>query len=327
MLTIRAIAVELVLANCFDFAGCEPVYNGVVGGDRPSHSSANLSSGGASTASIDPVAIPTCACDHCCLSVLSYNTKHRDVPIQMDAVARKLKADFSQPVDFILLQEVVFGRPKSSGRDNTAAALADLIGFQSMGTARDGGEEGVAILSRYPFEHYEYRHLKARDALLAGGFPRVSVMGEFRVPDLGLVRVVNVHLAYRVSQHDVRRAQLKETLEWMAQRQNLVPADVIVLGGDFNCEPGWDELALVSDANACGGLLFLNANSQTPTSGDVGDYYRRVDYIFVAAVNRRVESTGEVALWRSGIPTSDGSTRFFPSDHQPLLHVFAIKPE
>src|SRR5436190_1452097 len=147
-------------------AGCETIYYGVTGADRPAASSTP-----ALAATSDPVKIPTCLGFTGCLRVMSFNTEHRDVPLQLDAVANKLKADMNPLPDFILLQEVVFDRPKKRGQDNTAAALADLLGCQCRGTARDGGMEGVAILSTHPFDHYEYRHLAARDPLLAGGFP------------------------------------------------------------------------------------------------------------------------------------------------------------
>jgi endonuclease/exonuclease/phosphatase family metal-dependent hydrolase len=165
--------------------------------------------------------------------VLTYNTKHRDVPIQLAAVSKEFKTTFSQQQpDFILLQEVVFDRPSRMGHDNTASAFAELIGYEARGQARDGGAEGVSILSRHPFLYFDHLHIQARDALLSGGFPRVSIMGEFDCAGIGRVRVVNVHLTQRRSQSDIRRQQLQETLEWMNRRQAEAPADVIILGGN-----------------------------------------------------------------------------------------------
>jgi endonuclease/exonuclease/phosphatase family metal-dependent hydrolase len=272
-------------------------------------------------------AIPACDQDAGCLSILTFNTKHRDVPLQTQAIANALKADFTRMPDFVLLQEVVFGRAKKKGHDNTAAALAELVGYECRGTAREHGMEGVAILSIHPFDHYEFKHLDSRDGFLSAGFPRVSVMGEFAIPGIGLVRVVNVHLAHQRSSNDVRRAQLIETLQWMADRQRDVPADVIVLGGDFNIEPGWEEMTVIEDASVTGGLTFMDFNTTAFTSGAVGDLYRRVDYVFMASPNRRAESVGEGILWRGGIATVDGSSTFWPSDHVPLLQVFAIGAE
>lgn len=301
--------------------GCETIYHATTKSDRPKPEAKAVAVG-----SLAPVVPPSCGQDGTCLSVLSYNLKHRDVPLQLAAVSNAFKATFNQKPDFVLLQEVVFDRPERRGKDNTAAELAEQIGYECRGEARDGGVEGVAILSRHPFEYFDHLHLKARDALLSGGFPRVSVMGEFVLPGMGRVRVVNVHLTQRPSVHDIRREQLQETLHWMATRQTVMPADVIILGGDFNIEPGWDELALIADTSATSGLQFLDYNTKQASSGDIGNPYQRVDYLFIASPTKSVDDVGEAILWSDGVPTIDGSGTVHPSDHLPLLHVFNIGP-
>ena len=312
----------IVCTSLISAVGCETVYSGVTGANRSANTAPGISL--ASTSANDPVIIPRCPAASNCIRVLSYNTKHRDVPIQRHAVANAIKADLNPLPDFILLQEVVFGRPKKKGLDNTAAELAQLLGYECRGTAREDGMEGVAIISRCSFEHYECKHLQARDSLFSGGFPRVSIMGEFLDPEIGRIRVVNVHLAYQPSKHDTRRTQLKETLIWMADRQRKVAADVIILGGDFNIEPEWDELKMLQDAQQCGGLQFIDGNTKAFTSGDVGNIYRRVDYLFAASPQRTITSSGETVLWPNGIPTADGASRLWPSDHLPVLQVFSV---
>jgi endonuclease/exonuclease/phosphatase family metal-dependent hydrolase len=320
MFKSNSITLAVMATTIVACAGCETIYYSVTEADRPDKSqSASLVDPNAA-----PTAVPSCDGRPGCVSVLSYNLKHRDVPLQLEAVARSITSDCHQP-DFILLQEVVFGRPRKVGHENVGAALAELIDYNAEGAAREDGTEGIAILSRHPFDHYEHKHLDARDGWLSGGFPRVSVMGEFVLPGVGRVRVVNVHLAHAPSSHDTRSEQLRETLDWMAARQRDVPADVIILGGDFNIEPSWEELAIMQDRTACGDLEFVDFNSRTHTSGSLGEAYRRVDYIFIAAPQKKTETIGEAVLWRNGIPTLDGSSRFFPSDHLPLIHVFLIK--
>jgi endonuclease/exonuclease/phosphatase family metal-dependent hydrolase len=313
------------LTSLLAIGGCETIYYSVTDANRPGMAaSPSLTQPQARGPASGTDAIPVCGQDAGCLSVLTFNTKHRDVPLQTRAIANALKADLLRRPDFVLLQEVVFGRAKKKGHENTAAALAELVGYECRGTAREHGMEGVAILSIHPFDHYEFKHLDSRDGFLSAGFPRVSVMGEFAIPGIGLVRVVNVHLAHQRSSNDVRRAQLIETLQWMADRQRDVPADVIVLGGDFNIEPGWSEIAVLMDASLTGGMEFMDFNTTAFTSGAIADLYRRVDYVFIASPNRSVESVGEGILWRDGIATADGSTTFWPSDHVPLLQVFAV---
>jgi endonuclease/exonuclease/phosphatase family metal-dependent hydrolase len=320
MLQQKTIVIWVGLSLAGGLGGCETIYRGVTGAGK------NNGAGGSTAAALAPTAlaaIPACPGNGQCFSVLAFNMKHRDIPLQLNAAAAHLKAQLPTMPDFILCQEVVFDRPRSKGVENTAMVLAEYLGYEARGTARDGGDEGVAILSRHRFDHYDHLHIHARDALLSGGFPRVSVMAEFTIPD-GKVRVVNVHLTQRLSQHEIRAAQLQETLDWMAERQRQVPADIIVLGGDFNIEPQWNRLGVLKDAGATGGVSFLDFNTRENSAGNVGDPWQRVDYIFVAGVNRTVSSIGEAILWREGVPTVDGAARFWPSDHLPLLHVFAV---
>jgi len=327
-------ATLLTALAALSFAGCETIYRGVSGPGR-GHDAASAASAAATAPAYADDGAKLAACEGVagCLSVLTFNTKHRDVPVQSQATYRKLKADFPRLPDFLLLQEVVYDRPTKNGAlDNTAAEMAAALGCNVYGEARDGGSEGVAILSPHPFAFTDHLHIRARDNLFSGGFPRVSVMVECQVPGIGLVRVVNVHLTQRPSQNDIRIAQLKETLDWMNARQAASRADVIILGGDFNSHPDWSDRAMLNDPSACGGVAFHDFNSATATSGNVGDPYERVDYFYVGCPNGAagggasggISSVGERILWRGGIPTLDNATMFWPSDHMPLLQVYSV---
>lgn len=259
------------------------------------------------------------------LTALSFNMQHRDRPVELVAMARYLSGIEAVP-DFILCQEVLFRRPAHRGRDNTAAVLADELGFHAAGTDRRGSREGVAILSRYPFDYYDERHLKARTSPLMIGFARVSVMGEFIVPRIGRVRVVNTHLAYLPWEGHVRRKQLNETLAWLAEREAREPAAVTIFGGDFNLKPGAKEFGPLTDLAVTGRLRFINANTDWPTLGWQGNPHKRVDYIFVSAARGEVRFLGEQLLFADGLWQCDGTRRFHPSDHLPVLHKYAITP-
>ena len=255
------------------------------------------------------------------LAALSFNMQHRDRPRELAAIARHLREVEGVP-DFILCQEVLFRRPSWRGPDNTAGVLADELGYHAAGTERRGfSREGVAILSRYPFDYYDERHLKARTLLF--GFARVSVMGEFIVPRIGRVRVVNTHLAYQPWEGHVRRKQLNETLAWLAEREAVQSAAVTIFGGDFNLEPGAKAFAALSDSKTIGRLRFINANTDWPTLGRRGHPTKRVDYIFLSAHDRDVRFIGERLLFADGLWQSDGH-RFHPSDHLPLLHQYIV---
>ena len=258
------------------------------------------------------------------LAVLSFNMQHKDNPQQLAVMAERLAAVVPRLPDFILCQEVLFNRARRKGQDNTAAVLADELGYSCRGTKRTSDREGVAIVSRYPFVHYESKHLKARTAPFLLGFRRVSVMGEFQVPDVGRVRVVSVHFAYQSFEHHVRRKQLTETLEWIADRQREVPAEVTILGGDFNIEPHWSELAPMWDTELTGGLRFSDFNGDEPTRGPKGNPNVRIDYIFVAASGCNLRMMGEKLLFGQKLRRRNGSGRFWLSDHLGVLHEYSI---
>lgn len=264
------------------------------------------------------------------LSVLSFNMKHKDRPNELAVMADRLRSDVTETPDFVLLQEVVFNRSKRQGEDNTAAVLANELGFYCRGTKRTSDKEGVAILSRYPFAYYAERHLESQTSRMLLGFNRVSVMAEFQVPDVGRVRVVNVHFTNWGFESHIRTAQLRETLEWTAQRQKVSPADLIVFGGDFNIEPGWNELDLVHDQRVTGGIEYRSYNDpRTSTFGSAGDADKRLDYIFIAEPLRTAQLThvNEKALWADGIDLVGTNDRLYLSDHLPVLHEYRIAPK
>lgn len=261
------------------------------------------------------------------LSVLSFNMKHKDRPDELAVLANRLRTDITETPDFILLQEVLFNRSARKGEDNTAAVLANELEFYCRGTKRSSDNEGVAIVSRYPFLYYAERHLKHQTSRMLLGFNRVSVMGEFDVPQVGRVRVVNVHLTNWGFEERIRRGQLEETLQWVAQRQKEQPADLIIFGGDFNIEPGWDELNIMFNKTACGGIEYRGYNNPTTeTFGSVGDPRKRVDYIFLAEPLRPtgVAYVDEKALWAAGIPMSATGERLYLSDHLPVLQEYRV---
>lgn len=260
------------------------------------------------------------------LSVLSFNMQHRENPSQLGVMAERLESEFAESPDFILCQEVLFGRSARKGEENTAAVLANNLGCHWQATKRTSDREGVAIISRYPFVHYEERHLKSQTSRLLLGFRRVSVMGEFMVPSVGRVRVVNVHFTNWGFEKHVRTKQLRETLEWMAQRDSQVPADITILGGDFNIEPDGDELRLVTEGAFARRFNFHNFNTTDPTRGGQGNPNVRLDYIFISSPKQDVEYVRkeDQRLWTEGLVARPGGRRFWLSDHLPVLHEYEL---
>jgi endonuclease/exonuclease/phosphatase family metal-dependent hydrolase len=258
------------------------------------------------------------------LSALTFNMEHRDRPDELAAMANGLTTELSRLPDFIMMQEVMFRRPSRKGEDNTAAVLANLLGYYSKGTKRTSDREGIAIASRYPFDYYDHLHLEAQTNRLLLGFRRVSVMGEFLVPAVGRVRVVNVHLTNWGFEAHVRAKQLEETLDWIAERQKQVPAEVTIFGGDFNIEPGWRELGLVNEATHTLGMRFHDYNTEQYTHGPEGHPRHRVDYIFISAPHAQIKMHGERRMFVDGLTDHRDGDVFHVSDHVPVLHEYTV---
>ena len=261
---------------------------------------------------------PTPAAPSDSIGVLTFNMEHRDRPTELKTMADRLKADAGRLPDFILCQEVLFNRSDDKA-PNTAAVLGNALGYYTRGTKRTSDNEGVAIISKYPFEYYGERHLKSQTSRLLLGFRRVSVIGEFLVPSIGRVRVVNAHFTNWGFEAHVRRRQLAETLEWAAQRDKEVPAVLTFLGGDFNMEADWDEMKQLKTPQP-GHLAFQDFNSDQPSHG-LGS--RRIDFVFVAPGEQLVRLADEKLLWRDGLARPDGS-RFRISDHVPVYHLYQV---
>jgi endonuclease/exonuclease/phosphatase family metal-dependent hydrolase len=259
------------------------------------------------------------------LTVLSYNMQRTQSLAELSIVADHLEADLERMPDFILCQEVMFSRSGNTEFGSSAEMLATRLGYFAQGSGRRTQREGLAIVSRHPFDFFEAKQLKARSLPLLG-WPRVSLMAEFLVPGMGRVRVVDVHFTHNTGEHSMRARQLRETLAWVAQRERAVPADVTILGGDFNARPHWREMDLVNDAPPELDFDFLNFNGDEPTKRKGGTWKHRIDYIFAAAPLRELRFVGETLLWPQGLPNASGHGRFMPSDHLLVLHEYTVGP-
>src|SRR6266567_3249515 len=108
------------------------------------------------------------------ISARTLNMEHHDSPAELRAMAEHLKTDLAKVPDFILCQEVLFERhgSKQDPEDSTAAVFAKYLGYYCKGTKRTSDSEGIAILSRYPFAHYDSINLKSQTLRILLGFRR-----------------------------------------------------------------------------------------------------------------------------------------------------------
>lgn len=257
------------------------------------------------------------------LDVMTINLEHHDNPAEMKAMAENLKTLKKLP-DFILCQEVYFNRSsKQSPEDNTAEVLANDLGYYCKGTKRTSDREGIALISKYPFDHYDSINLKSQTLRILLGFRRVSIMGEFTVPNIGKVRVTDTHLTNWEFEGHVRRKQIAETMKWANDRDKVIPAAVNLFGGDFNAKSNWDEMKQIKESGAKGGLEYQDNNGAGFTQGWHGNPFKRIDFVFVAAPSKLLQFVGEQLLWKEGL-TMNGNEHFYPSDHLGVLHTYTV---
>jgi endonuclease/exonuclease/phosphatase family metal-dependent hydrolase len=185
--------------------------------------------------------------------------------------------------DFVLLQEVDRGTARS-GRVDQPAVLAELTGMHVVfGRAMDfdGGEYGIAILSRWPVLSSRLVPLSVdRPSELAERYyePRVLLHVVADGPD-GEINLLNTHVDHG-REPVFRHPQLFGLLAWMADS---VPRDAFtVLGGDFNATPASAEIRALGVAftdawRACGDGEGLTFRSDRPD--------RRIDYVLLAGAH------------------------------------------
>ena len=170
------------------------------------------------------------------LRVFSYNIKHgqgMDGKIDLERVAAVIA---SKKPDLVALQEVDKNCKRSGNRD-IAAELGKLLGMEhrfGKSIDHDGGEYGVAVLSKLPItgmNHYK----------LPGGDERRTAL-ELQVTVKGMsepVSFVSIHNDW--STEEVRTGQVAALLEGLKEVKHPV-----ILAGDFNGELGDGSMKLLA---------------------------------------------------------------------------------
>lgn len=210
--------------------------------------------------------------------------------------------------DIVLLQEVD-NRTARSGAVDQLARLRDLTGFEGhFGKTidYDGGEYGIAVLSRWPIEAATLTRLpiEAADSAARAAYEeRGALVARIRTPS-GRIRVVNTHLD--ATRSDSNRIQQARGLVAIANAQR--DSGLTLLGGDLNSPPESATLTLLHEAGWRD--LFGGCGTGQPFSFPARAPERRIDYLLAS----------EDALCRSA---SVIDTR--ASDHRPVLFEIDIR--
>lgn len=233
------------------------------------------------------------------LKVMSYNIHHANPPskpglIDLDAIASAIK---SENPDLVGLQEVD-QLTKRSGLIEEGKLLAEKTGlnFQFFKAIdHDGGEYGLAILSRFPI--IKGTKLALPQAIKAEG--RILSYIQVTLPNNETVTFANTHLDATKTDSN-RVVQMKAILTELEK----IGGPVIVVG-DLNCEAKAEPIQLLdkqftrSCVNSCGFTIPQDAPRKT------------IDYIALKNANWTLVEHRVVA-------------ETYASDHRPVVAVYQI---
>jgi endonuclease/exonuclease/phosphatase family metal-dependent hydrolase len=238
--------------------------------------------------------------------------------------------------DVVALQEV---RQVPDRIPNQAETLARELGFSwvfAPSTHWGGGQEGLAIVSRFPIGAHEARPLP--HSTETEGRIVLSVRLD---ADLGPFWVHTTHMSYREAEGRLREDQVMMLDETVTAHKNDSPQ---ILLGDFNTVPHADEIRWMCGLTTLGerrvhyqdawdvmnpglpGYTWARANFYTDRMGWLrGD--RRLDYIFVTPPRR--DGRGSVVAARVVLDQSTTLSTgepLFASDHFGVLAEVQMAP-
>lgn len=234
--------------------------------------------------------------------VLVYNIHAGKDAGGVDNLARVAALVRSVDADLVLLQEVD-RRTERSGRVDQPAELARLTGYSAaFGKTLDyqGGEYGIAVLSRWPILRDTLVHLLVDPPQpRAGGSyePRGALRVTVAAPG-GAIAVVNTHLD---AAHDEVRRQEIRTVVAIADSLRAAGTPTFI-GGDFNSTP---ESAVHESARAAGFRdAWLSCGRGDSLTFPANVPVKRIDYLYL---------TGGATCAEATVPSSQAS------DHRPLF--------
>ncbi|MHB0950097.1 MAG: endonuclease/exonuclease/phosphatase family protein [Gemmatimonadaceae bacterium] len=216
------------------------------------------------------------------LRVLVYNIHAGKDAGGVDNLARVAAIVNESDADVALLQEVDRGTRRSGGVDQPAVLARATGRHVAFGRTLDfdGGQYGIAILSRWPIRTDTLIHLPIfPPQQRAGGSyePRGALVAAIEAPG-ELLRVVNTHLD--ASGTDQYRTQEVRTIVRIADSlRALRPAGRLLIGGDFNSTPESAVQQVVRDAKlrdawtTCGGGEGPSFPASVPR--------KRIDYLLL----------------------------------------------
>jgi endonuclease/exonuclease/phosphatase family metal-dependent hydrolase len=191
--------------------------------------------------------------------------------VSLDRIADVVR---STHADIVLLQEVDRNTARS-GRIDHFATLEQLTKFDGVfGKALDfqGGEYGIAILSRWPVVAHRVAPYAIDPSAPRSFEPRIALVADIRTPS-GSLRVINTHL-------DASREESYRDAEALQLVQTIAGEIPQLAGGDFNSTPN----SLVHDRMQKSGLrdAWLDCGSGQELTYPADTPAKRIDYLYLA---------------------------------------------
>ncbi len=213
-------------------------------------------------------------------------------------------------VDVLMLQEVLQHASLRNQAEDLAERLGMQVRFASVDTLTRERRYGNAILSRLPFDTTAERKLRPLNQWRIAAFAHVRLNGH-------PLRLYTTHLhdTPNIEGGGIRAMQLRDLLAFMDDSAgDGAPA---LLAGDFNAEPAWPELRMLTPFRDVGAAF-------GETRGTWGEPYnhfpgRRIDYVFDGRDARLVPIQFARAFDQ---PDAEGR---LPSDHYGLFAAFLVR--
>lgn len=237
------------------------------------------------------------------VNVLVFNIHAGKDAAGVDNLERVAAVARSADADIVLLQEVDRRTARSAGVDH-AAELARLTGFQmAFGKSLDyqGGEYGIAILSRWPISAQATHDLPVDPPQERSGGslePRAALRVSIAAPG-GSITVLNTHLDASGTDR-WRRQEIAKLLEIATEARS--SGDALLVGGDLNSTPESAVQEQVRRAGFTDAWALCGAGNEMTYPADSG--VKRIDYLYL--------SGGQSCETATVIDTQ-------ASDHRPLL--------
>lgn len=235
------------------------------------------------------------------LRVLSYNIHHCNPPskeglIDVGAIAKAIQL---QSPDLVALQGVDVNT-KRSGHINQAALLANKLKMKvyfAKAIAHDGGDYGVAILSKYPLsEEQTFMLPKNNDAKAE---QRVLALATVTLPDGHKIKFASTHL-------DAQKADANRLLQ-VAEINRLTAKESlpIIVAGDLNADPSSETISIFDQQ-------FIRTCTDCAFTIPVINPRKTIDHIAFKKGDRFSVVSHEVIAER------------YASDHLPVLAVLRL---